>query len=206
MINHKPKEIGIKLWVEILVFISSYYPLFLILFIRDVNDSDKGGAIKFGFISWHLYINTTGVLLVIISSIATLIVAPIVRRFTTYNPNTGGIDITVSHCNKIKGDMINFTLPFLIGLFAFDYKTWQSILSLIVFLIFMFAFVHKEQISLLNPMFLLLGVRLYEISYREIGRPDVFKQTVICLGEAKASTQNIRLIENSGINFIYPNK
>jgi hypothetical protein len=206
MINHKPKEISIKLWVEILVFISSYYPLFLILFIRDVSGVETGGGIKFGFDSWELYVNFASVFLVFISSAASLIVAPIIRRFTTYRPDTGGIDITVSHCVKIKGDMINFTLPFLIGLFAFDYKTWQSILSLIVFLIFMFSFVHKEQISLLNPMFLLLGVRLYEISYSEMGRPDVFKQTVICLGEAKASKQNIRLIENSGINFIYPSK
>ncbi|VFB09264.1 Uncharacterised protein [Aeromonas salmonicida] len=206
MINHKPKEISIKLWVEIFVFISSYYPLFLILFIRDISESAKGSRIQFGFTSWDLYVNFTSILLVFISSAATLIVAPIIRKFTTYKPNTGGIDITVSHCNKVKGDMINFTLPFLMGLFAFDYKTWQSILSLMIFLVFMFAFVHKEQITLLNPMFLLLGVRLYEISYSEIGRPEVFKQTVICLGETKASKQNIRLIENSGINFIYPTK
>lgn len=206
MINHKPKEISIKLWVELLVFISSYYPLFLILFIRDISNVGNGGEIKFFFISWNFCIHFMSVFMVFISSAASLIVAPIIRRFTTYRPDTGGIDIKVSHCIKIKGDMINFTLPFLIGLFAFDYKTWQSMLSLIVFLIFMFSFVHKEQISLLNPMFLLLGVRLYEITYSEIGRPDVFKQTVICLGEAKASQQNIRLIENSGINFIYPSK
>ncbi len=37
MINQKPKEMAPSLWVEVLIFLSAYYPLYLILLIRDMN-------------------------------------------------------------------------------------------------------------------------------------------------------------------------
>ncbi|MEY8198137.1 MAG: hypothetical protein RPS47_02735 [Colwellia sp.] len=48
MINHKPTDVAPKLWVEVVVFITAYYPLFLILLIRDIsNNTNEGVMIGF---------------------------------------------------------------------------------------------------------------------------------------------------------------
>jgi len=100
--------------------------------------------------------------------------------------------------------MLNYTLPFLIGLLAFDYKSLQSIVSLLVFLAFIFSFMHKEHISLLNPMFLLMGIRLYDVKYKEIGRSAAYDTCVLCLGKVEASDVPVEIKETAGIQFVFP--
>ena len=165
MISRKSTETNVTLWFEALIFIFSYYPLFAILFIKDLDNIPN--RLQFGASSWNLSVSYSSITLLTISSLSTLIVAPLIRSLTTHQ--NGGVAINIVKCNQVKGDMLNYTLPFLIGLFGFDYNSLQSIASLIVFLLFMFSFIHKEQICLLNPMFLLLNIRLYEIQYIEVG-------------------------------------
>jgi len=200
MINHKPMEVAPTLWVEIVVFLSAYYPLFLILFIRDINSKTIG--ITFGSSSWGVSVSWWALGLLVLSSVASLIVGPLMRKLLTHQQ--GGTPIKIQEAIQVRGDMLNYTLPFLIGLFAFDYNSIQSILSLLVFLAFIFSFVHKEQISLLNPMFLLMGIRLYSIGYKEIGRTPVHNQNVLCLGEVVVSNQGVEIKETAGIQFIFP--
>ncbi len=99
--------------------------------------------------------------------------------------------------------MINYTLPFLIGLFAFNYSTWQSISSLFVFLFFMFFFLRKESLILLNPLLLLLNVKLYRIKFQYVGQDFKGEIRVIAMGEVKPSDIKVRLNKIKGISFIY---
>lgn len=202
MINHNPEKIKITLWIEIIVFLSAYYPLFLILLIRDANKNN--GRIAIGMIEWGLSVSGWGLSLFLLSSISCLLLAPIMRNMLT--KQEGGITIKIKKAEPISGDMLNYTLPFLIGLFAFSYNDWQSIASLLVFLAFMLAFLHKEQITLLNPMLLLMNIRLYKIEYTEVGRDRSNQAFSLCLGEVEASDQNIEIKETAGITFIYPIK
>ncbi|MGF1840368.1 hypothetical protein [Vibrio atlanticus] len=195
MITTRSQDAGVKLWVEVLVFLCSYYPLFLILFIRDIGS--PAATVPFGSsnISWWALIG------IFISSICTLLTGCIMRKLFT--KSEGAEEIILTNVRVARGDMINYTLPFLIGLFAFDYKTFQSIASLIVFLIFMFGFTRKEGIILLNPMFLLMGIRLYDINYKKVGQPKKeHTANALCMGIAKKSESKVRFLENSGINFI----
>lgn len=200
MIKHKPKETAPALWLEAIVFMSSYYPLFLILFIRDVSEATVG--LQFGLDSWAVNVSYWAVGLLTISSFSTLIIGPLMRKLLTHQE--GGNAIKVDSADQVRGDMLNYTLPFLIGLFAFDYSNWQSISSLIIFLIFIFSFVHKEQISLLNPMFLLMGIRLYNIKYKEVGRDSTNQRIVLCWGKLESSDIKIELKETVGIHFVFP--
>lgn len=202
MINHKPKETAPSFWVEVLIFLSSYYPLFLILLIRDITEKTNG--IKFGFDSWDLKVSLWALALFFLSSVASLIVGPLMRRLLIHQQ--GGTPIKIQEASQVRGDMLNYTLPFLIGLFAFDYNSVQSILSLLTFLIFIFAFVHKEKISLLNPMFLLMGIRLYNIKYKEVGRTPIHNKNALCLGKVEVSNQSVEIKETTGIHFIFPCK
>lgn len=200
MISHKSKEVAVILWVEFVVFWSAYYPLFLILFIRDVGRGKEGLA--FGMTEWGVSVSGWGVFLLLGSSVSCLCMGLIMRRLLTHQH--GGTSIRLKSVEPIRGDMLNYTLPFLIGLFAFSYDDWQSVLSLLVFLGFMFSFLHKERISLLNPMFLLMGVKLYRIEYEEVGRSALSRGNVLCLGEAAVSEEVVAIKETVGIKFIYP--
>ncbi|MEZ8700511.1 hypothetical protein AB6D74_01445 [Vibrio cyclitrophicus] len=200
MINRKPNEIAPKLWVEVIVFVSAYYPLFFILLISDSEGRTTGiPAQVFNVVFW---ISPFGFGLFMLSSFAFLLSARALRKQLTYQE--GGTPIQVSESQQIRGDMLNYTLPFLIGLFAFDYKSWQSVASLLLFLSFLFAFTHKERISLLNPMFLLLGVRLYQVVYQPLGQSRLQNKTVICMGEIIPSSENIYIKQTAGIEFAYP--
>jgi hypothetical protein len=127
-----------------------------------------------------------------------------VRKNLTYQE--GGVAINVLESKQLHGDMLNYTLPFLMGLFAFGYENWQSITALLVFLVFMFAFVSKDRVILLNPMFLLVGIRLYEMQYSEVGNNSEKVKRVLCLGELKASSTLVYTKESAGIEFVYPEK
>jgi hypothetical protein len=200
MINHKPKEMAPSLWVEALIFLSAYYPLFLILLIRDITDKTSG--LSFGLLSWGIQVSWYALILFFISSFASLIVARLIRSLLTHQD--GGTPIKIHEVSQVRGDMLNYTLPFLIGLFAFNYESIQAIVSLLVFLIFIFSFVHKEQISLLNPMFLLMGIRLYKVTYKEVGRKSIYEKNVLCLGSVEVSNESIEVKETAGIHFIFP--
>lgn len=202
MINHKPKEMAPALWVEFIIFLSAYYPLFLILLIRDISNKTIG--LKFGLLSWGVQVSWYALVLFIISSVANLIIAPVMRRLLTHQE--GGTPIKILEVTQIRGDMLNYTLPFLIGLFAFNYENIQTIISLLVFLLFIFSFVHKEQISLLNPMFLLMGIRLYKVKYKEVGRRLSFEKNVLCLGTIEVSNESLEVKETAGIHFVFPKK
>lgn len=200
MINHKPKEMAPSLWVEAIIFLSAYYPLFLILLIRDITDKTSG--LSFGLLSWGVQVSWYALVLFFISSFASLIVARLIRSLLTHQD--GGTPVKIHEVSQVRGDMLNYTLPFLIGLFAFNYESIQAIISLLVFLIFIFSFVHKEQISLLNPMFLLMGIRLYKVTYKEVGRKSIYEKNVLCLGSVEVSNESIEVKETAGIHFIFP--
>lgn len=202
MINHKPKEMAPALWVEAIIFLSAYYPLFLILLIRDITDKTSG--LNFGPLSWGVQVSWYALVLFLISSLASLIVAPLIESLLTHQE--GGTAIKIHEVSQVRGDMLNYTLPFLIGLFAFNYESIQTIISLLVFLIFIFSFVHKEQISLLNPMFLLMGIRLYKVTYKEVGRTLIYEKNVLCLGSVEVSNESIEVKETAGIHFMFPQK
>lgn len=203
MINHKPRDVAPKLWVEVVVFITAYYPLFLILFIRDISNTSKGG-VMIGFSEAGYHVSYWALSFFVISSCVALFASYLVRKNLTYQE--GGIAINVLESKQLHGDMLNYTLPFLMGLFAFGYESWQSITALLVFLVFMFAFVSKDRVILLNPMFLLVGIRLYEMKYSEVGNSSEKVKRVLCLGELKASSTLIYTKESAGIEFVYPKK
>ncbi len=214
MINRKPNELAPTLLVDGLIFLSAYFPLFAILLIQDfrpkaaIPENSFQALLLKQFPVFKLdsgiYLHGIAIVLFGLSALATLCIAKKMRTWLTWQE--GGKAVTVSSCSQIHGDMLNYTLPFLIGLFAFNYQSWQSITSLLVFLLFMFAFVRRDRVTLLNPIFLLLGIRLYRVSYQEIGTPHKREGRVLCLGELVPSKERLYLQETAGIQFLYPDQ
>ena len=206
MIESKPKEPTLKIWAEGMLFISSYLPLFLILMIQDIGirPNEDYGILIF---ETGYSVSIPALIFLLISLFLNLVTNSGIRKHLKYEE--GGKAVRVSDAVQIKGDMINYTLPFLIGLFAFDYSSWQNITSMLVFLAFMFAFLRKDGGILLNPMLMLIGVRLYRIKYKEVSAPKGKSQTreVLCMGQIIApSITPVIFHDFAGIGFLYKTK
>ncbi|HHQ4539906.1 TPA: hypothetical protein ACSP10_000638, partial [Aeromonas veronii] len=101
MIIKNSQETNIKLWVELLIFLSSYYPLFLILFIRDINKETIG--IPIGLVDWEQNVSFLAITMLFISSCATLLTGYIMRSL--FSSAEGTDIITLTEVNAVRGDM-----------------------------------------------------------------------------------------------------
>lgn len=199
MIIKKPHEIYPNIVLDILIFLSAYCPLFAILFIKSITHNK--GQIALIHTELKLYTSYVATILVTSSLISCLIVASQIRNLT--KNNEGDTKITINKAERIRGDMLNYTMPILISLLGFDYTTWQSTTSLLLFLLLMFWLCRIERTSLLNPFFLLINIRLYSITYKEIGRAREKNGLAICFGAVSPSEETLHIKESSGINIIY---
>ncbi|HAS8172018.1 TPA: hypothetical protein I7680_11030 [Vibrio vulnificus] len=193
---------------ELVLFTSSYFPLFLILYIRDI-EKVKPSVTLFSIFGYELDALTASPLSMILLFLS-LICWLIIGRFCdvylgkkhSRNEQSNFKTVTIDTSKRIYGDMINFTLPFLIGLFAFDYNSLSSITSLFVFMAFMFLFLRAENMLLLNPMFLLKNVTLHEINYTIVGDSRSDTARVLSIGNPKPSSTELYLKEALGTKFL----
>ena len=159
------KQSKLTVFIEVLIFIASYFPLFLILLIKDINSDFYKGNLTIDCIFKN---PITSLTLFLISFIALFIVI-ITMKYALKKDGDGNDDkISIKSSQLIRGDMLNYTIPFLVGLIGFTYDSWTITLSMLVFLMFMFLFLKKDSSLLLNPMLLLLGINLYRIEYIEL--------------------------------------
>ncbi|WP_413517104.1 hypothetical protein [Photobacterium phosphoreum] len=158
------KQSKLTIFIEVLIFIASYFPLFIILLIKDVNPLFYKNKITIcGFFN-----NPETSLPLFLLSLFSLVIITIIMRFALKKDiDSNDIKINIKSSILVRGDMLNYTIPFLVGLIGFSYDNWTTTLSMLVFLTFMFLFLKKDGSLLLNPMLLLLGINLYRITYTE---------------------------------------
>jgi hypothetical protein len=49
-----------------------------------------------------------------------------------------------------------------------------------------------------------MGIRLYKVTYKEVGRKSIYEKNVLCLGSVEVSNESIEVKETAGIHFIFP--
>lgn len=101
--------------------------------------------------------------------------------------------------------MLNFTIPFLVGLIGFTYDTLQQTFAFLIFMIFMFLFLKKDESIMLNPMFLLLNLRLYRIEYQRVGGERKDTIDVLSIGDLVLSNSLVKIKKVRGVSFVLGN-
>ncbi|HIF9094902.1 TPA: hypothetical protein ACX6PK_000033 [Photobacterium damselae] len=158
------KQSKLTIFIEVLIFIASYFPLFFILLVKDVNPLFYKNKITVS----DFFNNPETSLPLFLLSLFSLVIVTIMMRFALKKDiDSNDIKINIKSSVLVRGDMLNYTIPFLVGLIGFSYEDWTTTLSMLVFLTFMFFFLKKDGSLLLNPMLLLLGINLYRITYTE---------------------------------------
>lgn len=130
-----------------LLFVSSYIPLYIILFIQYVDFSEK-------LVKQPLLIV---LLIIILLSFILLLI------FLKYISNTDGIikTIEIRNIKKLKESNLTYLLSNIIPLIAFDFTNKQQIASFLIIFLVLLAMYVKYNLIVYNPTTELLGYTNY---------------------------------------------
>ena len=109
MINRKPRELAPKLWVEALIFLSAYYPLFLILLIQDIGKETEGLPIF--TLQSGLFISPLALGLFLLSSVATLGISVIMRKLLTWQEGGKCVQVKQLHTGAWRHAQLFTAIP-----------------------------------------------------------------------------------------------
>jgi len=140
----------LKLPFSLIVFISSYFPLMLILAIKDYDFA------KCGFKNPTLVVLIFG--LTAISCITTLIAARSVKD---------GNLVNLTKVSNKSTDMFTYTIPYMLSFYKFDLTDLNMVLSLGVFMGLMFILSYRTQSVFVNPVLAIAGYGLYDCQFKD---------------------------------------
>lgn len=152
---HAPNKKGgvklkLRLWAAVVIFVSSYSPLGIILFIKDFAPAS--------FKLRHPISSS------IILSVAVL--SAFILLLTMRNIRHGDL-IKIERISNQSGQLVNYTIPYMISFFGFDIGDLRASLSFFVFMALMFILTIRTQNIFINPLLALLGYGLYDVEYRK---------------------------------------
>lgn len=139
-----------KFLTSILLFISAYFPLFLILAVKD-----------FDFEKTHKLEHTTAVYIMLGIGLLSIVVLFSILKFIS----RGNMPVEITDVNNRSVDLINYTIPYILSFFGFDLSKCEDIISLTIFLIIMFVLTLTSKSLFLNPILAFVGYGLYDIEY-----------------------------------------
>jgi hypothetical protein len=137
-----------NIFVRCMLFLSSYFPLFVILFVLLGEEQPVVALFSLGVGLLGLAITYVYFKAVVFSR----------------SPIRG--DITSRHArgSEIMGYIASYIVPFV----TFSLSSWRQIVALTLFILILgIVYIFSEDMVRVNPMFNLLGYRLYEVTVEQ---------------------------------------
>ena len=137
-----------RLWASIIIFISSYSPMFLIFAIRDYENK----SFKHPEIIWFS---------LIISIISIIFLYFVMRQISS------GFTIKIKNISNRSSELVNYTVPYIVSFTSIDLGKTQDIISFLIFMILMCVLTILTKNHFINPILTFFGYGLYEIDFEE---------------------------------------
>lgn len=131
-------------------FLSSYAPLAPIIIFKDLN-----------LTTWR-FAHPRGVAVVFL-----LALLSVIFLFLVMNKVRQGVDVKVLSVSSKSGELVNYTIPYMISFFAFDLGDWNAIFAFLFFLLLMYVLTLRTQNIFINPVLALAGWSLYDVAFRD---------------------------------------
>lgn len=134
-----------NIFVRCMLFLSSYFPLFAILFVllgdeQPVLAWSSLGVGVLGLAITYLYLKVV-----------------VFRR----SPIKGEITSRHAHGSETMGYIASYIVPFV----TFSLNGWRQLVALAIFIVILgIVYIYSEDMIRINPMFNLFGYRLYEVT------------------------------------------
>jgi hypothetical protein len=75
------------------------------------------------------------------------------------------IPVDIREAKHVPAELMSYTLPYVVSFMSLDYHETGKFVGLLIFLSWMFVITYRSGQLILNPLFSVLGWRLYEIKY-----------------------------------------
>ena len=155
----------LRLWAAAVIFIGSYLPLSLILLAQDYKFSYLEKRLCFDFWSVkstcvlpfaHPRISITILIICIVCFLTTLFILQVTRTKRSIN---------IHAAKHVPTELMNYTLPYVVSFMGLGYHEEGKLLGILIFLGWIFWITHKSGQIILNPVLVVFGWRLHEITY-----------------------------------------
>lgn len=163
----------LRVFIAFVIFLGSYLPLSLILLAQDYDYTflNTKVCLKFWENGCSLPFKNPGIavglfLVCVICFFITIGCLALVRPKHK---------VQIKEFNYIPTDLMNYTLPYIVSFMNIDYHEPGKFVGLVIFLGWMFWITYKSGQIILNPILIILGWRLYEVSYVFLGGGESLK-------------------------------
>ncbi|MBZ9881964.1 hypothetical protein LB535_06325 [Mesorhizobium sp. CA10] len=152
-----------RFWASLIVFIGSYFPLGLILLAQDYRYDQL-----FAPVCWPPFSNgcalplRNGIFPLAIFCVTLVCFVLSLGSLATVKPKTR---IDVLESKYIPAELMSYTLPYVVSFMSLDYQETGKFVGLLIFLAWMFLITYRSGQLILNPVLIVFGWRLYEISF-----------------------------------------
>ena len=147
----------------LILFLSSYFPLSLILLVQDINKD-----------SWSLPLCLTPAIstcsfpaldnpnrslgLLAICAISLLLFIVVMKGLTAYSK------LEVTDSKSVPNDLINYVFPYVVSFMGLDLNADGKFYGFLLFILLMFVITYRSGQILMNPFLLVSGWQLYELN------------------------------------------
>lgn len=135
---------------SILIFLSAYSPLAIIFLIQDFDWQTK--TIMHPFIMFPIL----GV--AVISIILLWLSIKLIKVSTS--------PITVMSVSSKSGELINYSIPYMISFFVMDLSNIKLLISFSFFMFIMYVLTLKTHNIFINPVLAIFGYNIYDVKYK----------------------------------------
>ncbi|MBN4079626.1 hypothetical protein JYT60_00140 [bacterium AH-315-C08] len=144
----------LRFFPSVLLFLSAYSPLSIIFLIQDYDFENN--LLKHPEIVWPIFGVSVISCILMWASVSLL-------KFST-SP------ITIESVSNRSGELINYSIPYMISFFVMDLGSINLLLSFGFFMFIMYWLTLKTHNIFINPILAVMGYNLYDVRYKKNGR------------------------------------
>jgi len=164
---------------SVLIFISAYAPLSIIFLIQDWDLQNR--RLEHPLTVWTI---------LGISMISCIVVWSAVRLLKSSEPV-----VTVESVSNRSGELINYSIPYMISFFVMDLGDIKLLLSFGFFMVIMYWLTLRTHNIFINPILACMGYNLYDVKYLRNGKE--YETFFLVKGSRLAAEEVCRTIQLS---------
>lgn len=146
------------------MYISSYIPIFLMIFINSMDEISLEGV----FDAFHKN-KWFWLFIFIIMGLCLFVICDFLKQLDrSASNNTKPINIELANLEVNESEIINYFITYLIPILTLDPSKWPSILSNIILIILVGIYFVRNNLLSFNILFLLMNYRIYKDQYTNI--------------------------------------
>lgn len=169
----------LKILPSILIFLSAYSPLAVIFLIQDFDWKTK--SVLHPEIMYPI---------LAIAAISVILIWVAVKFIKVSTPPVKVLSVS----NK-SGELINYSIPYMISFFVMDLSKTKLLLSFGFFMFIMYVLTLKTHNIFINPILAVIGYNIYDVTYQKDSME--YQSFFLIKGERLRKDENCRIVELS---------